>query len=468
MPSKIYEFFLQKNPSPQARRDLGKSMRKQVSRTARGQYSVESNRQSPVDILLTQAETRIPEYIPIRHARMAVDPFAFFRGGAAIMANDLARTQSPPIRVQLCGDMHVSNFGFFSTTEHQLVFGINDFDETLPGNFDWDLKRLAASAMIAAKQLGQDHVFGEGIVRNISATYRQYINRYASVPYVDLKRLYIDEQVLTSAATKYGNPASRKYLKDLLEKARKNNNSGVIGKLTEQTAAGVRLINNPPFIEHLELSVHGGKISELNDQGMNSYIQSLSPDRKELLLRYKWIDWARKIVGVGSVGTSCWVLYFEGLDKNDPLFLQTKQAQKSVLADHFPDTRFASEGERVVYGQSLLQGAPDLFLGFGRTTEIDFYIRQLRDMKGGISVGGSGINAKVFPDFAKLFGWALANAHARSGDAATLAGYCGNSEALDDALVNFATMYVKQNEYDYDVFLQAIKSGKLSCATKIS
>jgi uncharacterized protein (DUF2252 family) len=466
MASELYKSFLQKNPSPRDRLRAGKSIRKQVSRSALGEFELENKRQSPVELLLDQAKTRIQEYIPIRHARMAVDPFAFFRGSAAIMANDLAKTPSPSIEVQLCGDMHMSNFGFFSTTERQLVFGINDFDETLPGNFDWDLKRLAASAMIASLAMGQDQAYGETIVRNLSRTYRINLHRYARTPYLDLKRSYIDEIALVSAAKKYANQASQDYLKRLLEKARKNNNQGLIGKITEKTVEGVQLIDQPPFIEHIEISRKGEKISELEDEGINSYIQSLPSDRKDLLLRYKWLDSARKIVGVGSVGTSCWILYFEGLDANDPLFLQAKQAQQSVLAPYFPSTRFASEGERVVHGQSLIQGAPDLFLGFGVTREFDFYMRQLRDMKGGISVGEDGINIEVLPDFAKLFGWALANAHARSGDPAMLAGYCGNSEALDDALVQFATAYSKQNERDYDTFLKAIKSGKLSCATK--
>lgn len=465
MTSKLYESFLMKNPSPQERHQLGKSIRKQVSRSSLGEFTVQSKRSSPIEILLEQAKTHIEHYIPIRHARMAVNPFAFFRGGAAIMANDLASTPSAPITVQLCGDMHVSNFGFFSTTEHQLVFGINDFDETLPGNFDWDLKRLAASAMIASQALGKDQAYGEMIVRNISKTYRQYLQRYALMPYIDLKRAYIDDQSLAAAAASYGDAASQKYLARLLEKARKNNGLGVVGKLTEMTPTGIKLINNPPLIEHPEFSDHGRMITELNDAGINSYIENLSPERRELIKRYKWIDWARKVVGVGSVGTGCWVMYFEGLDANDPLFLQTKEAQKSVLAPFFPNTQYKTEGERVVFGQSLIQGAPDVFLGFGSTAETDFYVRQLRDMKGGISVGEDGINAKVFPDFAKLFGWALANAHARSGDAAVLAAYCGKSEVLDDALVKFSIAYSKQNEIDYNAFLKAIKSGAVPCAT---
>jgi uncharacterized protein (DUF2252 family) len=466
MPSKLYESFLKKNPSPQERLSLGKSIRKEVDRSSIGQFTSECKRQGPIEILLAQAKTRIPEYIPIRHARMAADPFAFFRGGAATMAHDLARIPSPSIAVQLCGDMHVSNFGFFSTTEHQLVFGINDFDETLPGNFDWDLKRLTASAMIAAKLLGQDQAYGEDIVRNICRAYRNYIHQYASMPYIDLRRAYIDEKSLVRIAAKKANATSQKYLRDLLDKARNNSGYGMLGKLTEFSDEGTRLINNPPLIEHPQFSPHGKRITDLHDEGLKSYIQSLTPERRHLLARYKWIDWARKVVGVGSVGTECWVMYFEGLDLNDPLFLQTKQAQKSVLASFFPDTQFKSEGERVVNGQCLIQGAPDLFLGFGKTAETDFYVRQLRDMKGGISVGGDGINTKVFPDFAKLFGWALANAHARSGDPAVLAGYCGKSEALDDALVKFSIAYSKQNEADYATFLRAIKSGKVTCATE--
>ncbi|QWE10961.1 DUF2252 domain-containing protein [Polynucleobacter sp. es-EL-1] len=466
MSSKLYESFLKKNPSPQERLNLGKSIRKAVDRSSIGQFTVENKRQGPIDILLSQAKTRIPEYIPIRHARMAASPFAFFRGGAAIMAHDLAKIPSPSIQVQLCGDMHVSNFGFFSTTEHQLVFGINDFDETLPGNFDWDLKRLTASAMIAAQLLGQDQLYGEKIVRNICQAYRNNMRQYSTMPYIDLKHTYIDEKSLTNIATKHANAISQKYLKGLVDKARKNNGHGMLGKLTEVTEAGIRLINNPPLIEHLQFSPNGTRITELNDEGMNSYIHSLAPDRKHLLSRYKWIDWARKVVGVGSVGNGCWVMYLQGLDEDDPLFLQTKQAKKSILASYFPDTQFKSEGERVVHGQCLIQGAPDLFLGYGKTVETDFYVRQLRDMKGGISVGGDGINAEIFPDFAKLFGWALANAHARSGDPAVIAGYCGKNELLDDALVKFSIAYSKQNEADYATFLKAIKSGKVSCATE--
>ena len=464
MGSSLYNSFLSKNPSHQERLDLGNSIRKLTSRSSLAEFTVKNNRQTPIDILLAQAKTRLPPFIPIRHARMAVNPFAFFRGGAAIMAKDLAGVPSPAITVQLCGDMHVSNFGFFSTTEHQLVFGINDFDETLPGNFDWDLKRLTASAMIVSQQLGQDQAYGETIVRNICTTYRNALHRYATIPYVDLKRTYIDEKALITAVTNSANTLSQKYLKNLFEKARKNTNHGVLDKLIEKTPHGPRFIEHPPLIVHADVSIRKGtKISALLDDVLQTYTKSLAPDRQYLLSRYKLIDWVRKVVGVGSVGTACWAMYFEGQDVDDPLFLQLKEAKKSVLAPYFPGNKFHNEGKRVIDGQALIQGAPDLFLGFG-TAEGHFYIRQLRDMKGGISIGEEDIPAKEFPDFAKLFGWALANAHARSGDPAVLAGYCGKGEALDDAMVNFSIAYSKQNEADYDTFLKAIKSGKISSA----
>lgn len=423
------------------------------------------NRQLPIRILKAQAATRIPDLVPVRHARMAANPFAFFRSGAAIMAHDLAPLPSPKISVQLCGDMHVCNFGFFSTAEHHLVFGINDFDETLPGNFDWDLKRLAASAMIASHELGQDYVYGEHIIREMSSTYRRHLQEYARMPYVQLARTYIDQKSLLSKE-KVISASNRVLLEKQIAKAKRNTNQGVLGKLVKDTLNGPRIIDNPPLVTHQNFSVGGNSIIDLLDEGLRSYATSLNTDRRHILQRYRLIDVARKVVGVGSVGTGCWILYLEGLDDNDALFLQYKQAQYSVLAPYFPDRRFRSHGERVAHGQRLIQGAPDIFLGYGKTNESDFYVRQLRDMKGGIAIGENGIGASEFPGFARLFGWALANAHARSGDPAVLAGYCGKGEQMDDALVQFAMTYEKQNEADYECFMKAVKAGKLPCATE--
>ncbi len=457
--------IFQKIVGVQERLAAGKSVRQASPRSSLAEFKIQRKRQSPIDILREQEKSRIQEYIPIRHARMAGNPFAFYRGGAALMAHDLSKLPTAAIQVQLCGDMHVSNFGFFSTTERQLVFGINDFDETLPGNFDWDLKRLTASAMIAAEHLGQDRLYGESIIRLIVQAYRKHMLEYAHTPYLKLARSYIDEKSLI-LRTDNINTLSKLFIEKQMAKARKNTSQGVIAKLTEQTPAGRKFVNRPPLLEHVELTRMGSQVSDLLEDFFSTYVNSLLPDRKHLFMQYRGIDYARKVVGVGSVGTACWVLYMEGVNENDPLFLQAKEAQRSVLAPYFPDTQFHSQGQRVVYGQRLIQGAPDLFLGYGETRELDFYIRQLRDMKGGISIGEGGIGVSEFPDYAKLFGWALANAHARSGDPAMLAGYCGSGEQLDDALVKFSIAYTEQNRIDYETFMRAIKSGKISCATE--
>jgi uncharacterized protein (DUF2252 family) len=464
MTYKTLESFLRPRPSDQERVAIGKSLRQKIPRSTLAEASAPTRRQLPVELLKAQAATRIPELVPIRHQRMAANPFAFYRGAAALMAYDLSTLPSPPIQVQLCGDMHVSNFGFFSTAERQLVFGINDFDETLPGHFDWDLKRLTASAMIAAESIGQDQNFGADMIRLICMSYRSRVAQYAKTPYIELARSYIDQAKLLEAANAR-NPATLKFMRKLIAKARKNTNQGVIAKLTTDTPEGRRLTDYPPYVTHHNVTVHGTDIRVVLEAGLASYARSLPSDRRHTLMRYRLIDVARKVVGIGSVGTGCWVLYLEGHDESDPLFLQYKQAQTSVLAPYFSDRAFRSQGERVVHGQRLIHGAPDLFLGYGTTRESQFYVRQLRDMKGGIAFGEDGIGAAEFPDYARIFGWALANAHARSGDPALLSGYCGQGEQLDEALVKFSLTYARQNLADYETFLKAIKAGKLPCAS---
>ena len=466
MTYKTLESFLRPRPSDLERLAQGKSLRQKVPRSTLAELPAPTRRQLPIDILRDQAATRIPELVPIRHARMAENPFAFYRGAAAIMAHDLSTLPSPPIQVQLCGDMHVSNFGYFSTAERQLVFGINDFDETLPGHFDWDLKRLAASAMIAAESIGQDQSFGADMIRLICTSYRSRMAQYAKTPYIELSRSYIDQAALLDAANARS-PATLKFIRKQIARARKNTNQGVIAKLTTDTPEGRRLTDYPPFVTHHNVTVHGTDIRVVLEAGLASYARSLLSDRRHTLMCYRLIDVARKVVGVGSVGTGCWVLYLEGQDESDPLFLQYKQALPSVLAPYFSDRAFRSQGERVVHGQRLIHGAPDLFLGYGNTRETEFYVRQLRDMKGGIAFGEGGIGAAEFPDYARIFGWALANAHARSGDPAQLSGYCGQGEQLDDALVKFSMTYAQQNLADYDTFVKAIKAGKLPCNTDI-
>ena len=464
---KTLNSFLRERQSVEERLALGKAVRQKTARSSLGAYQVQSNRLNAVSILNRQAETRNGELVPIRHARMAQNPFAFFRGGAAIMAQDLGPLPSPAIPVQLCGDMHVSNFGFFSTTERRLVFGINDFDETLRGNFDWDLKRLAASAMIAAESLGQDSSYGELVIRQMSSAYRHHMLQYARMPFIELARNFIDTNSLKSVEDT-ASQAARLFIRKQINKAKLNTNIGVIGKLTTVVDNRRCFIDNPPLLTHHVKSYKGAIVADVLDDALKTYDRSLPSDRRHLLSRYRLVDYARKVVGVGSVGVGCWVMYLEGLNASDPLFLQWKVAQRSVLAPYFPDSQFRTQGERVVYGQRLIQGAPDLFLGYGRTRLNDFYIRQLRDMKGGIAIGTGKdeVGVETFPDYAGLFGWALANAHARSGDPAVLAGYCGSGEQLDDALVRFASAYSTQNQSDYDTFIRAIRSGTLRCATK--
>lgn len=469
MAQETLKSFQRERQTPEERMALGKSVRSKTPRSSLGDYKVQLHRSDVLKILKAQTKDRFPDLIPIRHARMAKNPFAFFRGGAAIMARDLAPLPSPAITVQLCGDMHISNFGFFSTTEQRLVFGINDFDETFPGNFDWDLKRLAASAMIAAKHLGQNESYGEELVRRIAKSYRNYMFEYAQTPYIELIRAsYLDEKNLIAHVSNNGfSEIGQRYLQKQISKAQQNNNQGVLGKITQRDGDQVKIIDNPPFVSHLERNLYGAPLIDVLDQTLEGYKKSLRPDYQQLLQRYRVVDYARKVVGIGSVGLGCWILYMEGLDEGDPLFLQFKRALPSVLAPYFPRQKFTSQSKRVVYGQQLIQGAPDIFLGYsGVVNNSECYIRQLRDMKGGISIGTDkgDIGIKELPDFASLFGWAIANAHARSGDPAVLAGYCGKSEQLDDALVRFAKTYTEQNDSDYEVFMEAIRCGSLPCA----
>ena len=455
--------FQTPRPTVKERLLAGKALRQKDPRSSLGEFKVRPNRLNAVNILAEQARSRISDLIPIRHARMAENPFAFYRGGAALMAQDLSQLPSTPIKVQLCGDMHVSNFGFFSTTERQLVFGINDFDETLPGHFDWDLKRLAASALIAAEQLGQDRAYGENLIRLMARSYCLNMIEYANMSYAELARAFIDETSLVERA-KQIDALSQNFVAKQIEKARKNTNQGALDKLTHKTPNGRKFIDIPPLVTHREITVSGNRVIDTLDDGLKTYARSLASDRRHVLMRYRIVDWARKVVGVGSVGTACWILYLEGINDKDPLFLQSKEAQRSVLAPYFPDRGFRTQGERVAQGQRLIQGAPDLFLGYGATRELEFYIRQLRDMKGGIAIGEGGIGVDEFPDYARLFGWSLANAHARSGDPAILAGYCGKGDQLGEALVQFSVAYSQQNLVDYDQFCKAIKQGKLVCA----
>lgn len=454
-------------PSIRQRIADGKALRQKVSIFEQGIYTPPKKRLGPVEILERQAKTRIESLIPIRYERMLQSPFAFFRGGAAIMAQDLANQPTTNITVQLCGDMHVSNFGLFGTAEHRLVFGINDFDETLPGSWEWDIKRLVTSAVVACQSLGGNDSLAKKLVYRISSEYQKRMAQYAQMPYLQLAQQFIGEKDVR----KHFSKSHQKKLDAYLKQTKGRGNIQVLENLTALVGKNRKIINRPPLIEHFEKTAHGDSIKSLVDQALLNYSSTLLADRQVLFNRYSIKDFARKVVGVGSVGTNCMMLYFEGDSENDPLFLQYKEAQQSVLTPYLGASIYENMGRRVVAGQRLLQGAPDIFLNYGsvnygvRNTQA-FYLRQLRDMKGGIVIGPGGVSLENFPDYAKLFGWALALGHARSGDAAMIAGYCGQSKELDKALYRFAKEYAKQNMVDYQQFCDAVKTGKIKAAKK--
>ena len=455
--------FLKARPTRADRMAAGRSLRESVPLEQHAQLEPKDRHCTPVEILREQASIRNPALIPIRHARMLQSPFSFYRGGAAIMAMDLNHTPRTDIQVQLCGDMHLGNFGFFATSEHRLVFGINDFDETLPGSWEWDIKRLAASAAIASRSLERDREHEELCVRRVVGSYRQHMREYSRMGYRELSQQYIDQKAIGAAIRHEHLPVQvSRHLRAMIRKSRSRSNLQALEKLTDLVDKDRRIVDNPPLVEHLDVGHLGVPIvSRIND-GLISYRDSLLTDRRQLLEHYRLVDYARKVVGVGSVGTSCWLLYFEGLDEKDPLFLQYKQASESVLAPYLGTSIYRSQGHRVVAGQRLLQGAPDIFLGYGEVQKIHFYIRQLRDMKGGIRIGPEGIGAGHLPSYCMLFGMALALGHARSGEPALIAGYLGRSERFDDAIVRFSRKYADLNDKDYETFSRAIRAGELS------
>jgi uncharacterized protein (DUF2252 family) len=445
----------------------GKALRQTVKRSDHATYHPPTNREDPIAILEAQAETRLPDLVPIRYARMLTSPFAFLRGSAAVMIQDIAPAPTTGLTVQACGDMHVSNFGVFASAERSLVFGINDFDETYVGAWEWDLKRLVASAVVAGRFLGGDRVLCETAVRAVMQSYRQHLHEYANLGYLDLWYANITEADLLQALP----TESHKKATQILTKARQRTHLQVLEKMTDLIDNQQHIIEAPPLVVRAQ-TILGEKPSiETIEQLIQDYLGSLSSDRRFLASRYRILDVARKVVGVGSVGTRCWVVYLQGIDASDPLFLQIKEAQPSVLAPYaetlcnyrLPDDH---QGHRIVTGQRLLQGAPDIFLGWGDQDGIHYYIRQLRDMKGGVKLEPGKFEVANLPDYCGLCGWALALAHAKSGDAAMLAGYMGENEALDDALVKFAYAYAEQTEQDYDRLAAAAQQGRIQVASE--
>jgi len=459
----LAEVFQAKRPSVAERLAAGKALRERVPRTNHAAYEPDG-RTDPIAILEKQNAERIQKLVPVRYARMLASPFASLRGSAAVMTDDLSRTPVTGVAVAACGDMHVANFGVYASAERNLVFAINDFDEVHPGPWEWDLKRLAASAAVAARFMGGDKAEAAEAAAACVQSYRRRMRRYAEMSYLEVWYDSIDEQRVLDALS----PRVRRDAERTIAKARAKGHIRSLDKLTEMVGGEPRIVEDLPLVVRETHSDKGMPIRDAMDEMLGAYIESLSLDRRRLLARYRIIDAARKVVGVGSVGTACWVMLLQGVDENDPLFLQVKEAKRSVLAPYVSvPMGTTNEGQRVVVGQRATQGSPDIFLGWGEAEGKHFYIRQLADMKGSASFSeGDRDGVERLVEYCGLCGWGLALAHAKSGDPAMIAGYCGTSGTLDEAIAKFALAYARQTEQDFDALGKARRSGCIKVAAE--
>ena len=431
-----------------------------------------ANRPDPIALLAGQAITRVPELVPIRHGRMLVSPFAFFRGAALIMAADLAGTPTTGISAQLCGDAHLANFGAFASPERQMMFDLNDFDETLPGPWEWDAKRLAASLEIAGRDLGFAPADRRAVVLIGMQEYRRQMRRAAGMRtldawYAHMKVEQLLEWVQTELkAKRLGKQEAKEAAQDV-EKARTRDHLRAFARLTGEVDGKLRITSDPPLVVPIEdLLVPGTKLSD-NERAMRhlleSYRRSLAHTHHPVE-EFRYVHMARKVVGVGSVGTRCWILLLVGRDNTDPLLLQAKEAQASVLEPYAGPSRYRNHGQRVVVGQRLMQAASDIFLGWHRAKDIDgvtrdYYLRQLHDWKGSAEVDTLRVKGATL--YARMCAATLARAHARSADRIAIAAYLGKGDTFDRAMADFSSAYADQNERDYEAFARAARSGRI-------
>jgi uncharacterized protein (DUF2252 family) len=473
--------------SLEERQARGKEARHETPVSAHDGWEPAAGRPDPVKLLEEQNTTREPDLVPVRHGRMMVSPFTFYRGSAKIMSTDLAGTPTAGLNVQLCGDAHLSNFGLFASPERTLLFDVNDFDETLPGPFEYDVKRLAASFTIAARHNG----FSKGATREITMTcvaaYREAMASFAGMRTMDLWYARLDEDELQTTMRQAARQLARKQAAKgkkgakeakeatkmenrgmkIAQKAHTRDSLQALSKLGEMADGQYRIVSMPPVVVpfrdlHEMYGLTPGKLQEIISLQFREYRATLQADRRQLLERFEIVDMARKVVGVGSVGTRAFITLLQGRDEGDPLFLQIKEATASVLEDHLPKSRYRQPGERVVQGQRVMQASSDIFLGWSKGYEANryFYWRQLRDMKGSAEV------ETMLPDgltfYARICGWTLARAHARSGDAAAIAAYLGTGDRFDTSITDFSQRYADQNEQDYQAFTDAVHTGRIS------
>jgi uncharacterized protein (DUF2252 family) len=450
----------------------GKDARAVAPLESHAEFRPDSSR-DPVGLLLGQAQSRVPELVPIRHGRMLVSPFTFYRGAALPMAADLADTPASGLRVQLCGDAHVSNFGAFASPERRLVFDVNDFDETLPGPFEWDVKRLAASLSVAGRDNGFPAKDRRKILLAAVEGYRTAMRGFAQQPLLDVWYAHMDIEQTVGLFRSQIKAKRFKAGEAMLAKARTRDSMQALGKLTTVVEGRRQIISDPPVVvpvEELFSDMQADTIYEELRSVVGKYRRTLQSDRRHLLEQFTLVQLARKVVGVGSVGTRAWILLMDGGDGIEPLFLQAKEAQPSVLAEYCGRSKYNNEGERVVAGQHLMQAQSDIFLGWTRVpapdgVDRDFYVRQLRDWKFSMPIEQmipSGLTV-----YAQLCGWTLARAHARSGDRIALAAYLGRSAKFDQAIAEFAETYADQNERDYAALQAAVKDSRAEAITGI-
>jgi uncharacterized protein (DUF2252 family) len=456
------------HPSGAERAAAGKQARKQLPRAVHAEPGLAEGR-DPVTLIEQEGEGRVVELLPIRHARMCVSPIAFFRGTASLMAGDLAASPSTSLRVQLCGDAHLSNFGAFESPDRALVFDLNDFDETLPGPFEWDVKRMATSFEIAGRHRSLSADARRALALAAVGWYRRTMREFATMTnlavwYSRLDSARVEEILRELHATRVSRAFHRAG-----EKARAKDSLRALGRLTEVVDGERRIISRPPLIVPIQEFVPADRdrddIEDAVRELLRTYRRSLQHDRRVLLEQYRYIDLAHKVVGVGSVGTRCWIALLLGRDDEDPLVLQMKEASASVLEPYLGRARFANHGQRVVEGQRLMQATSDIFLGWIRNPAAldggsrDFYIRQLWDGKGSIDVD------RVLPEalepYARICGWTLARAHARSGDRVAIASYLGKGDAFDRAIADYASAYADIAEHDYGALVSAVGDGRL-------
>lgn len=448
--------------SPSQQAAAGKAARREVPRSSHGDW--EAARRDPIEILAEQDRTRVQELVPIRYGRMLASPFAFFRGAAAVMASDLAGMPSTGLEAQLCGDAHLSNFGVFAAPDRRLVFDCNDFDETCRGPFEWDVKRLAASVAIA----GRGREFGkqqrERAVLAGMAAYRESMRRFAAMRNIDVWYARLDVDSRIGELRPHLDKQRAREVERNLEKARAKDSLRALRKLTREEDGELRIVSDPPLITPLEELTDAADAEQQLQGLLAAYRESLGPDRRHLVSSYHYAHAARKVVGVGSVGTRAWIVLLLGRDSSDPLFLQAKEARQSVLEPYAGKSPYRNHGRRVVEGQRLMQAAGDIFLGWFAAEGIDaetrcFYVRQLWDGKGSADV--ERMSPKDLGTYAALCGEALARAHARSGDRIQIAAYLGRGKVFDEALASFAESYADQNESDYARLVSAGAKGEV-------